>query len=109
MITVTAMADPRNLRADPQAMQGVSQALSGAATDLESRLNALDGEVREMLSGWHGGAGSAYSTAWEQWHQGAAEVQRGLAMLAKAVSVIGVAYQNQESASTQRLRGVTDG
>jgi WXG100 family type VII secretion target len=109
MITFTAMADPRNLKADPQAMQGVSQALSGAATDLESRLNALDGEVREMLAGWHGGAGSAYGKAWDLWHRGAGEVQQGLAMLAKAVSVMGVAYQNQEAASTQRLRGVTDG
>jgi WXG100 family type VII secretion target len=103
------MADPTNLRADPQAMQGISQALSGAATDLESRLNALDGEIREMLAGWQGGAGSAYGKAWNQWHQGAAEVQRGLAMLAEAVSVIGVAYQNQEAASAQRLRGVTNG
>jgi WXG100 family type VII secretion target len=109
MITFTAMADPRNLRADPQAMQGISQALSGAATDLEGRLRELDGEVREMLAGWHGGAGSAYGMAWDQWHQGAGEVQRGLAMLAKAVSVIGVAYQNQEASSVQNLRSVTDG
>ena len=86
-------------------MQGVSQALSGVATDLEGRLNALDGEVREMLAGWHGGAGSAYGKAWDQWHQGAGEVQRGLAMLAKAVSVIGVAYQHQEAqvGSCQRV------
>ncbi len=103
------MADPRNLRADPQAMQGISQALSGAATDLESRLNALDGEVREMLAGWHGGAGSAYGKAWDLWHQGAGEVQRGLAILAKAVSAVGVAYQNQESASVHKLRSITDG
>lgn len=90
-------------------MQGVSQALSGAATDLESRLNALDGEVREMPAGWHGGAGSAYSKAVELWHHGAGEVQRGLAMLAKAVSVVGVAYQNQEAVSVRNLRGIKVG
>lgn len=83
--------------------------MSGAATDLESRLNALDGEVREMLAGWHGGAGNAYGKAWELWHHGAGELQRGLAMLAKAVSVVGVAYQNQESASVRNLRGIKDG
>jgi WXG100 family type VII secretion target len=84
MITFTAMADPRNLRADPQAMQGVSQALTGAATDLENQLNALDGQVQEMLAGWHGGAGGAYGQAWDLWHGGAAEVQQGLAILANA-------------------------
>jgi WXG100 family type VII secretion target len=109
MITFAAMADPRNMRADPQAMQGISQALSGAATDLGSRLNALDGELRDMLAGWHGGAGAAYGRAWEQWHRGATEVQRGLAILAKAVGDVGVAYQNQESASAHKLRSITDG
>jgi WXG100 family type VII secretion target len=90
-------------------MQGVAQALSGAATDLESRLNELDGELREMLAGWRGGAGAAYGRTWDQWHRGAAEIQRGLAILAKAVSAVGVAYENQESASVHTLRSVTDG
>ncbi len=90
-------------------MQGISQALSGAATDLESRLNALDGEIREMLAGWHGGAGSAYGKAWGQWHQGAGEVQLGLTILAKAVGAVGVDFQSQESASAQRLGGVYRG
>lgn len=103
------MGDPRYLRSNPQAMQGVSQALSGAATDLDSRLNELDGEVREMLAGWQGGAGSAYSKSWETWHHGAGEVQRGLVILAEAVRVAGVAYNNQDAASTQRVRSVGDG
>jgi WXG100 family type VII secretion target len=109
MITVTAMAEREVLRVHPEAMHGASQALSGAAKDLHSRLIELDGQVQEMLAGWQGGAGGAYGQAWDLWHRGAAEVQQGLALLAKAVGVVGVDFQAQESASTQALRGVYRG
>jgi WXG100 family type VII secretion target len=109
MVTVTAMAEREVLRVHPEAMRGASQALSGAAKDLHSRLIELDGQVQEMLAGWHGGAGGAYGQAWDLWHRGAAEVQQGLAMLANAVGVVGVDFQNQESASTQNLNGVYRG
>ena len=106
LTTFTAMAEREVLRANPEAMHGVSQALSGAAKDLHTRLIELDGQVRDMLAGWQGGAGGAYGQAWDTWHRGAGEVQLGLAILAKAVGVVGVDFQAQESASVQRLRGV---
>jgi WXG100 family type VII secretion target len=109
LITVTAMAEREVLRVHPEAMDGAAQALSGAAKDLHSRLIELDGQVQEMLAGWHGGAGGAYGQAWDLWHRGAAEVQQGLAMSANAVGVVGVNFQNQESASTQNLNGVYRG
>ena len=103
------MARREVLRVNPEAMHGVSQALSGAAKDLHTRLTELDGEVRDMLAGWQGGAGGAYGQAWDLWHRGAAEVQQGLAILANAVGVVGVDFQNAESASTQNLEGVYRG
>jgi len=109
LITVTAMAEREVLRVHPEAMHGASQALSGAAKDLHSRLIELDGQVQEMLAGWQGGAGGAYGRAWDLWHRGAAEVQQGLAILAKAVGAVVVDFQNQESVSTQDLRGVDRG
>jgi WXG100 family type VII secretion target len=109
MITFTAMAEREVLRVNPEAMQGVSQALSGAAKDLHNRLIELDGEVRDMLAGWQGGAGGAYGQAWDLWHRGAGEVQLGLSILAKAVGAVGVDFQAQEAASTQTLRGVYRG
>jgi WXG100 family type VII secretion target len=109
MITFTAMADHPVLRANPEAMQGVSQALSGAAKDLQHRLIELDGQVRDMLAGWQGGAGGAYGQAWDLWHRGADEVQLGLAILAKAVGAVGVDFEAQESASVQTLGGVDRG
>lgn len=109
LITVAAMAERKTLRVNPEAMHGVSQALSGAAKDLHSRLIELDGQVRDMLAGWQGGAGGAFGQAWDLWHRGTGEVQQGLAILATAVGDVGRDFQAQESASVQTLGSVHRG
>jgi uncharacterized protein YukE len=73
-------------------MHSASQALSGAAKDLHTKLVELDGQVRELLAGWHGGSGDAYGQAWDLWHRGTGEVQLGLSLLAKAVGVVGADF-----------------
>lgn len=103
------MAEREVLRVHPEVMHGVSQALSGASKDLHTRLIELDGQIRDMLASWHGGAGGAYGQAWDLWHRGAGEVQHGLALLAKAVGVAGVDFQAQEWASAQKVDGVYRG
>ena len=97
------------VRVATEVMHGVSQAITGAATDFRTRLNELDGQIREMLASWKGGAGGAYGEAWDLWHRGAGEVQQGLAILAEAVRVAGVDFQTQESAATQQVDGVYRG
>jgi WXG100 family type VII secretion target len=103
------MAEHETVRVQPEAMQVASQALSSAAKDLHTRLIDLDGQVRDLLAGWHGGAGGAYGEAWDSWHRGAGEVQQGLAILARAVGVVGVEFDTLEQASTQTVDGVYRG
>jgi WXG100 family type VII secretion target len=103
------MTQSEMLRVNPEMMRGASQGLSGAANDLHTRLIELDGQVREMLAGWRGGAGGAYGEAWDLWHRGSGEVQLGLSMLARAVGIAGVDFQSQESASANRVDGVYRG
>ena len=90
-------------------MQGFSQALRGGAEDLRNRLADLDGQVSEMLAGWRGRSGGAYTSEWELWHRGADEVRAGLSILEKLVSEAGRIYQENEAASSQALRGVCHG
>lgn len=66
-------------------MAGFAQSLSGAVEYRQSRLKELDGHVGDVLGGWEGSAGGAYSSAWQQWHRGASEVHLGLSRLAKLV------------------------
>jgi WXG100 family type VII secretion target len=98
-----------NLRVNPLVMQGFAQALEGGAEDLRNRLADLDGQVGEMLAGWRGKSGGAYSSAWQLWHRGAGEVQAGLSLLEESVSQAGQACQENEAASTRALRGVCHG
>ena len=90
-------------------MQGFSLALRGGAEDLRTRLADLDGQVSEMLTGWRGRSGGAYTAEWELWQRGAGEVQAGLSILEKLVSEAGRIYQENEAASSQALRGVCHG
>lgn len=94
---------------NPEVMRGVSQSISGAARDFHTRLDELDGQIREMVANWQGGAGGAYGDAWDLWHRGASEVQQGLAILAEAVGVAGADFQSQDSASTQTVDGIYHG
>jgi WXG100 family type VII secretion target len=103
------MAEGEMVRVAPEVMHGVSQVITGAATDFRTRLDELDGQIRELLAIWQGGAGGAYGEAWDLWHRGAGEVQQGLAILAEAVGVAGVDFQTQESAATQEVDGVYRG
>jgi WXG100 family type VII secretion target len=103
------MAANENLRVDPQMMQGFAQGLLGAAESLRSQLAALDSQVGDMLGGWQGGSGGAFSAAWELWHRGAGEVETGLTVLAKAVARAGAGFEQNESASAQAVRQVHRG
>ncbi len=94
-----------SLRVDPAVMAGVAESLSGAAQFLQKRLDELDGQVSEMLGGWQGRAGSAYSATWQRWHQGAAEVELALSILARLIGQAGVDYGDTETRSAQALNG----
>jgi WXG100 family type VII secretion target len=103
------MAEREMLRVQPEAMHTASQALSAAAKDLHTKLAELDGQIRELLAGWHGGSGDAYGQAWDLWHRGTREVQLGLAILAKVVAVTGVEFDTHDQASAQTMDGVYRG
>ena len=103
------MAADATLRVDPAVLQGCAASLGGAAEQLMSRLAELDDQVGRLLGGWRGASGTAYGSAWEQWHQGAREVQAGLSMLARSIAQAGGAYQDNEAASAGALRAVRRG
>lgn len=107
--SLIGMAERDTLRVQPEAMHSASQALSGAARELHIKLVELDGQVRELLAGWHGGSGDAYGQAWDLWHRGTGEIQLGLSILAKAVGVAGADFETQDETAAQTTDGIYRG
>jgi WXG100 family type VII secretion target len=108
-VSFAIMAERETVRVQPEAMHTASQALSGAARDLHTKLVELDGQVRELLAGWRGGSGDAYGHAWDLWHRGTGEIQLGLSILAKSVSITGTDFQAQDATAAQTVDGVYRG
>lgn len=105
---VPAVAD-NTLGVDPQEMRWCAQSLLAAAEELRNQLADLDGQVGDMLGGWRGASGSAYTAAWELWHCGAGEVETGLSILARAIAEADGSYQQNEAGAAQAMRAVRDG
>jgi WXG100 family type VII secretion target len=108
-VNFAAMGERGALRVQPEAMHSASQALSGAAKDLHTKLIELDGQVRELLAGWHGRSGDAFGQAWDLWHRGTGEVQLGLSLLAESVGVVGGDFQTQDDTAAQTADAIYRG
>ena len=108
MVTVCSVSNGE-LRVDPAVLSATCQSLSGAADHLLARLRSLDGTVTGMVSRWQGLSGGAYGDAWQQWHGGADEVERALSIMAKLLGETAKAFQSNEEAAAQALRGVHGG
>ncbi len=78
--------------------------LGDAGQRLQDGLSSMDLETRELLgSGWRGSAASAYSTAWDQWHDGAGQVIRGLQTMSDLLSLAGNEYAKTDAQSGEAL------
>lgn len=67
--------------------------LHDAGQRLQDGLSSVDLETRELLgSGWKGGAASAFSGAWDQWHNGAGQVIRGIQTMSELLRVAADQY-----------------
>lgn len=94
---------------EPAVLTASCQALSAAADQLRGQLKSLDGDVSSMLSRWRGASGGSYSSAWSQWQQGADDVERGLAAMARLLGGAGAAFAQQDQAGKAELDGLPNG
>jgi WXG100 family type VII secretion target len=97
------------LKVDPAVLAATCEALSSAADHLLGQLKSLDGTVTSMLASWQGSSGGAYSDVWTKWHQGADEVEKGLATMAHLLGQAGKGFGESEDSRAQNLREVYGG
>ncbi len=91
-------------------LQAASERLRDAGQRLQDGLSSVDLETRQLLgSGWKGGAASAYGPAWDQWHDGAGQVVRGLQTMADLLSLAGKEYAETDQQSGEALGATMQG
>ncbi|WP_185975872.1 WXG100 family type VII secretion target [Mycolicibacterium sp. 018/SC-01/001] len=91
-------------------LQAASERLRDAGQRLQDGLSSVDLETQQLLgSGWKGGAASAYGPAWNQWHDGAGQVVRGLQTMADLLSLAGKEYAKTDQQSGEALNATMQG
>ncbi|MGV0807521.1 WXG100 family type VII secretion target [Mycolicibacterium setense] len=89
--------------------------MQDAGQRLQDGLSSVDLETQQLLgSGWKGDAAPAFGKVWEQWHNGAGQVVRGLQTMSQLLTVAGKEYAKTDeqaggsiSASGQSIGGST--
>lgn len=84
--------------------------LRGAGQHLQDGLSSVDLETSNLLaSGWKGDAASAFAKYWEQWHQGAGQVVRGLQTMSELLAASADEYDATDELSGAALNSTMQG
>jgi WXG100 family type VII secretion target len=74
----------------------VAHALSNQAQELRDELSQLSREWDGLSHSWSGVAASAFTPAWDKWHEGATKLVDALVDRADRLGRAAVAYEEQD-------------
>lgn len=77
-----------------------------AASQIQSLISALRGEVETMMGGWSGEAANAFIGVHEAFESQANRINNALRQMHEALVSTNSTYTNQESTQTQTLSGL---
>jgi len=92
-----------NLKVDTDQAFSTAHAVCNDAEELRDELSAIVREWDSMSRGWSGTAASAFTSIWEEWHEGAAKVVETLAESSRRLAEAAVRYDDQDHDSAGRL------
>lgn len=95
------MADP--LRVNAAEAFNTAHAIANHAEELRDELQQLAREWQNLSHGWEGVAASAYTPAWDEWHEGAAKIVEVLSEESEQLARAAAAYDNTDSSAAQAL------
>jgi WXG100 family type VII secretion target len=84
---------------EPGELASAAASVRDAGEHLQHGLARLTLDVETLLDGWHGGAGSSFAAAWDQWRVGAAEVLAAAGEMAQLLEATGRGYSAAEAAN----------
>lgn len=94
-------AVPESLMVNSGEAFNTGQAVMGQAVELREELDRLGEEWDRLSDGWSGAAASAYTSAWQDWHQGALKLVDSLSDLSEKLCRAAVHYEQQDADAAQ--------
>jgi WXG100 family type VII secretion target len=86
-------------------LHNVSGQLASGSSDIDSRLQHLQAQVRGLVeSGWKGSASSAFDELYRQWNTSAAQLKLALDGISKQLANAATTYEQTESQLAQSMR-----
>lgn len=92
-----------DLRVNYDSLHGASGDLSTGATNIQSALDTMDAELRQLQSNWEGDAQQSYEVAKARWTEGMNGMREVLAAISRLVSQAGEVYQGTDSRNASRF------
>lgn len=91
------------LRVDADRAFNTAHAVANDAEELREELTRIAGEWDNMSRGWSGAAASAFTTIWEEWHEGAVTVVESLAESSRLLGEAAVQYVETDAVSAENV------
>ncbi|MGA3183114.1 MAG: WXG100 family type VII secretion target [Candidatus Dormibacteria bacterium] len=83
----------------------VSGSLQAGASEIDSRLKTMQGQVQSLIeSGWQGAASAQFGGLFQEWNQGAAQLNTALEGISKLLTGAANAYAQTEQSITQSMQ-----
>jgi WXG100 family type VII secretion target len=92
-----------HLRVDADAAFNTSHVVSNEAEELREELARLSRGWDNLSHGWSGVAASAFTPAWEEWHEAAARIVEVLAESSRRLAQAAVLYEERDNNSAEML------
>lgn len=86
-------------------LMSVSSSLQSGAGEIDSRLKSMQGQVQSLIeSGWQGAASTQFGSLYQEWNQGAAQLNQALEGISQLLSNASRTYAETEQAIARSMQ-----
>ena len=86
-----------NIAVTPEQLQSIAGQLNTGASNIESTLAQLEGQVAPLQSEWQGVAQARFQELWAEWHRSSRGIQEALHGISQLTQQAGANYEEAET------------
>lgn len=86
---------------DTSELMTKSQAVEGTLSRIQSDVNTMESQLRQLQDSWRGSASVAFQDVLTQWRGTQAQVEQALASVRQAMAAASQQYEETETANTR--------